>query len=158
MAAAASPRRAACSARKLASSHRRAAAAGVTPRFVPGDVTRLRDLGVGDGSTLLLDFGCFHTLPADLRDACVASVSAVAAPGATFLLYGFARPPRLAPLRAGLTPQEVRQRFGGAGWALDCAELVPADAIEVAGARVDRAFELWCYRLRRLPPVPAAGA
>ena len=137
--------------RALALARRRAAAAGVAPRFVLGDVTRLRELGVGRDCTLLLDFGCFHTLPADLRDAYVASVSGVAAPGATFLLYGFARPPRLAPLPAGLTPEEVRRRFVGLRWALDGAEPVPADAIEVAGRRVDRSFALWCYRLRRLP-------
>ena len=126
-------------------------------RFVRGDVTRLQELGIGGGYTLLLDFGCFHTLPADQRAAYVASVSAVAAPGATFLLYGFARPPRLAPMAAGLTLEEVRRRFAAAGWTLDVAEPVPADALRVAGARVDRSFALWCYRLRRLPP-PAAGA
>jgi hypothetical protein len=137
--------------RALALARRRAATAGVAPRFVLGDVTRLRELGVGRGYTLLLDFGCFHTLPADQRDAYVASVSGVAAPGATFLLYGFARPPRLAPMAAGLTREEVRQRFVGPRWTLDGAEQLPADAIDVAGRRVDRAFALWCYRLRRPP-------
>ena len=137
--------------RALALARRRAAAARVAVRFVRGDVTRLQELGIGGGYTLLLDFGCFHTLPADQRAAYVASVSAVAAPGATFLLYGFARPPRLAPMPAGLTPEEVRRRFGGAGWALAGAELVPADAPDIAGRRVDRSFALWCYRLRRLP-------
>jgi SAM-dependent methyltransferase len=141
--------------RALALARRRAAAAGVAVRFVLGDVTGLRELGVGGGYALLLDFGCFHTLPAARRAAYVASVSAAAAPGATFLLYGFARPPRLAPMAAGLTPEEVRRRFVGPGWALDGAEPVPTDALRVAGARVDRSFALWCYRLRRRP---AAGA
>ena len=72
----------------------------MAPRFVEGDVTRLRDFGVGDGYTLLLDAGCFHTLPADLRPAYVDSVSEAAAPGSTLLLYGFVRPPRIAPMRA----------------------------------------------------------
>src|SRR5438105_6425695 len=45
----------------LAMARRKAAAAGVSPRFVEGDVTRLRDLEIGDGYDLLLDFGCFHT-------------------------------------------------------------------------------------------------
>jgi hypothetical protein len=98
-----------------------------------------------------LDFGCFHTLPEAQREAYVAGVSEVAAPGAALLLYGFARPPRLAPMPAGLTPEEVRRRFAGAGWALEGAGPVPTDAIEVAGTRVDRAFVLWCYRLRCLP-------
>jgi SAM-dependent methyltransferase len=143
--------------RALALARRRAAAAGVTPRFVSGDVTRLRDLGVGGRYALLLDFGCFHTLPADQRDAYVAGVSGVAAPGATLLLYGFARPPRLAPMPAGLPPEEVRRRFAGAGWALERAERVPAGTVGIAGARVDRSLALWCYRLRRLP-ARAAGA
>jgi hypothetical protein len=75
-------------------------AASISPRFVEGDLTRLRDLGFGDGYTLLLDFGCFHTLPQDRRDAYVQSASEVAAPGNMLLLYGFQRPPRLAPMQA----------------------------------------------------------
>ena len=47
----------------LATARQKATAAGVSPRFLKGDVTRLHDLGVGDGYTLVLDFGCFHTLP-----------------------------------------------------------------------------------------------
>ncbi|HYB34510.1 MAG TPA: class I SAM-dependent methyltransferase [Mycobacterium sp.] len=80
----------------LTAARPKATAAGVTPRFVEGDVTRLHDLGVGDGYTLLLDFGCFHTLPEDRRPAYVTSVR-VAAPGATLLLCGFKRPPKAAP-------------------------------------------------------------
>jgi hypothetical protein len=140
----------------LAIARRRASAAGLALHLVRGDVTRLRHLGVGDGFTLLLDFGCFHTLPADRRDAYVAGVSGAAAPGATLLLYGFARPPRLAPMPAGVTPEEVRRRFGDR-WELVGAELLPADATGVAGRRVDRSFALWSYRLRRLPPPPEPG-
>jgi SAM-dependent methyltransferase len=135
----------------LAIARRKAAATGVSPRFVEADVTRLRDFGIGDGYTLLLDFGCFHTIPADRRDAYVESVSEAAAPGSTFLLFGFARPPRLAPMRAGVTIGEVRERFNDDRWELVSAERTSADAIEVAGNRVDESFELWSYRLRRLP-------
>jgi SAM-dependent methyltransferase len=133
----------------LALARRKAAVAGASPRFLQGDVTRLRDFGVGDGYSLLLDFGCFHTLPPDRRDAYVESVSEVAAPGAMFLLFGFRRPPRLAPMQAGLTAEEVRERFEGKRWELLSAEPVSADAIEVAGRRVDASFEAWRYRLRR---------
>jgi SAM-dependent methyltransferase len=135
----------------LAMARRKARAAGVSPRFVKGDVTHLRDVGVGDGYTLLLDFGCFHTIPPDRRDAYVDGVSGVAAPGSTFLLCGFARPPRPAPMRAGLTAEEVRRRFDGARWELVSAEPVSADALSVAGRQVDQRFELWRYLLRRLP-------
>jgi hypothetical protein len=130
----------------------RAAAAGVAARFVQGDVTRLAELGVRGPFTLVLDFGCLHTLPLDRRAAYVDSVSAVAAPGATFLLYGFARPPALAPMRAGLTEAEVRARFAGSDWKIVSAEQVDRDAIVVARARVDRSFELWRYRLVRQSP------
>ena len=124
--------------RALAAARRRAAASGVSVRYVQGDATRLPELGLGTGYALLLDFGCYHTLPDDQRGTYVESVSEVAAAGATLLLYGFGRPPRIAPMRAGITPEGVRQRFADHGW-----ELVGAE-------RVDRQFELWGCRLRRL--------
>lgn len=143
----------------LSIARRRAGEAKVSPRFVEGDATRLRDFGVGDGYTLLVDFGCFHTIPPDLRDAYVASVSEAAAPESTLLLFGFTRPPRLAPMHASISANEVRQRFDGDRWELVSAEPVSADAIEVRGRRVDEQFELWRYRLRRLPPLdPAASS
>jgi hypothetical protein len=112
-------------------------------------VTRLRDFGVGDGYTLLLDFGCFHTLPNDRRAAYVQSVSEVAAPGAMFLLYGFKRPPRLAPMQAGLSAEEVRERFADHRWEILSAGPVSADQIGAVGRRVDETFEVWRYRLRQ---------
>jgi SAM-dependent methyltransferase len=133
----------------LARARRRAASAGAEARFVEGDVTDLESLGVDGGFSLILDFGCLHTLPADQRQAYVRSVSAAAGPGATLLLYGFARPPRLAPMQAGLTEGEVRQRFESAGWDLISAERAVDDPIVVARARADRSFQLWRYILRR---------
>jgi SAM-dependent methyltransferase len=133
----------------LALARRRAKTAGVEASFVEGDVTRLDQLGVDGTFDLILDFGCLHTLPADQRDAYVQTVSAAASPGATLLLYGFARPPRLAPMQAGLTEREVRQRFSSAGWDVVSAARMSDDPIVVARARVDRSFELWRYLLRR---------
>lgn len=100
--------------RALRQARRRAAAAGVDPRLVRGDVTRLTDLGLGDRFDLLLDLGCYHSLlPVTLRDDYAREVTAVAAPGATLLLYGF-RPGQ----RAGheISPEELRRRFRG--WTL----------------------------------------
>jgi len=134
----------------LALARQNASEAGVTPTFVRGDVTRLVDLVPQGSFDLILDFGCLHTLPADLRSAYVGGVSAVAAPGATYLLYGFARPPRLAPMQAGLSEAEVRARFQQAGWQVAAAERVDNDPIVVARSRVDRSFQLWRYRLQRL--------
>jgi hypothetical protein len=111
-------------------------------------VTHVRDLV--DGSfDLLLDFGCFHTLPDDLRPAYVDTVSGVASQGAILLLYGFARPPRLAPMPAGVSLSEMRDRFADR-WEIESAERTTADAIQVARTRADRAFELWRFRMRRL--------
>jgi SAM-dependent methyltransferase len=131
----------------LAAARRNAAGAGVAPRFIQGDVTRLHDHDVGDGYDLVLDFGCFHTLPEDRRTAYVTGVSRVAAPGATFLLFGFRRP--IAPMHAGIAADEVTQRFSGAGWQLVSAARASAKAMHLPRA-ADR-FELWRYQLRRVP-------
>jgi SAM-dependent methyltransferase len=133
----------------LAIARRRAAAAGVSPSFVEGDVTRLQDLGLGDDHTLVLDFGCYHTLPEDRRPAYVASVSSATAPGGTLLLFGFRRPPRAAPMHAGVTLEEVRARFASHGWQVLDAGQAPARAIGVRGQPVDQRFELWRFRLQR---------
>jgi SAM-dependent methyltransferase len=135
----------------LAAARRNATAAGLTPRFIEGDVTRLPELGVGDGYTLLVDFGCFHTLPEDRRAAYVAGVSHAASPGARLLLYGFSRAPKAAPMHAGLTVEEVRQRFRPAGWQLLSAERISAQTLGIVVRRSDARFELWCYHLQRLP-------
>jgi len=134
----------------LAIARRTAASARVGPRFLEGDVSRLPDLDVGDGYSLLVDFGCYHTLPDDRRDAYVAGVSRAAAPGATLLLMGFRRAPKAMPIRAGMTVDEIRQRFGGAGW-----DLVEAEQRSVPDTRAPRRFrdhfEFWSYQLRRSP-------
>ncbi len=131
----------------LTIARRDAAVRGVLANFVHGDVTRLGEVVEGTFD-LLLDFGCFHTLPPDERASYVESVSAVAAPGATFLLYGFARPPRLAPMPAGINRDEVRERFSRK-WEIIKAERTSAAAIQVARTRADLTFELWRFLLQR---------
>jgi SAM-dependent methyltransferase len=131
----------------LATARQRAHFAGVTPQFIEGDVTSLQDLGVGDGYALVLDFGCFHTLPHDRRPAYVTSVSRAAAPGATLLLYGFTRPPKAAPMHAGISTEEVCRRFSRGGWELVNAERASAEALGISVRRADDRFELWCYQL-----------
>lgn len=119
----------------LAIARRHAAGAGGRASFVQGDVMRLGDVVQGSFD-LLLDFGCFHTLPPDQRPAYVDCVSAVAAPGATLMLYSFARPPRLAPLQAGISLDEVRERFCR-DW-----EMVSAEQTSAA-AELRTSMELW---------------
>lgn len=122
--------------RPLRAARRKAAAAGVSPWFIHGDVTRLPELGVGDGYQLLLDLGCYHGLPTDRRDAYAAGVTAAAAAGATLLLFGFA-PGAMRLLPAGVTADELRSRL-------------PAWDLHDATRGTDP-FEAWWYRLERRP-------
>ena len=104
--------------RAIATARKKAAAAGVSPRLMVGDVTRLTELGIGGGYSLLLDLGCFHSIPDAGRDDYVKGASAVALSGATMLLCGFIRREksrRVGP--RGLTQDEVRDRFAN-GWEL----------------------------------------
>lgn len=92
--------------RALAAARRRAAAAGVSPRYVCGDVTRLQELGIGDDFSLVLDFGCFHTLPEDRLGPHVESVSGVAAKG-----WVLVEADRTAPGTLDASGRRVDERF-----------------------------------------------
>ncbi|MGC7101069.1 class I SAM-dependent methyltransferase [Amycolatopsis lurida] len=108
--------------RDLDIAQRKAGEAGVALRFVPGDVTRLEELDIGDGYELLFDGGCLHMIPTHRRDAYAAGVTRVAAPGAVLILVGF------APLRvggAGVSADELRSRLPG--WDLIDAQPVPGE-------------------------------
>ena len=99
---------------------RKAAEAQVSPRLMVGDVTRLTELGIGTDYSLLLDLGCFHSIPDAGRDAYVRGVTALARAGAILLIFGFVRgngrASRIGP--RGLAPAEVAERFAG-GWDVD---------------------------------------
>ena len=104
-------------------------------RLLVGDVTRLRELGVSGPFDLMLDLGCFHSIPELRRDAYVKEVASVAAPGATFLLFAFGE----AGPGGIIAPQsEIRQRFGGD---FEVADVIP-------GAPFRK--QTW-YRLLRRP-------
>ena len=77
-------------------------------RLVHGDVTALREAGVGSGFRLLLDTGTFHGLSDAQREAMGREVSAVAAPDATVILDCFA-PRRRGPLPRGASRAEVER-------------------------------------------------
>ncbi len=74
-----------------------------------GDVTRLRELGVSGPFQLMLDLGCFHSIPELRRDAYVREVAQVAAPGATLLMFAFGEKGPGTPVAP---EDEIRQRFG----------------------------------------------
>jgi SAM-dependent methyltransferase len=102
----------------LRMAERRAAAEGVSVRFVRGDVTRLAELGVGDGFRLLMDGGCYHMVPGPRRDAYAAGVTRAAAPGALLIMVGFRD-----RLGLGMNSDELLARFPG--WELVAADPVP---------------------------------
>lgn len=102
--------------RAIDMARKKAAEAGVSPRFLVGDVTRLNDLGLGRDYDLLFDQGCFHSIPDAGRDAYVRGATESARSGATMLMFCFVRPEkpsRIGP--RGVTANEVRERFTP-GW------------------------------------------
>lgn len=101
--------------RAIAESRRRAARAGVQIDFRHGDVTRLEELNLEPGYSLIFDFGCFHGLNGRGRDAYARGVNAVAARGARLLMMGFTKPS--PPVASAVTESELTSRFGG-DWTL----------------------------------------
>ncbi len=92
----------------------RARSAGSSASFVVGDVAHLRQAGVSGSFDLMLDIGCYHAIPAGLRDGYATEVAAVARPGADFYLAGISDPPAAWRLLGaqGLSAAELRARFG----------------------------------------------
>jgi len=109
--------------RAISAAKRKASAAAVLPRFLVGDVTRFAELGLGSDFDLLLDVGCFHSIPDEGRDAYVSGATSVARPGATLLLFCFVRreaaPSRIGP--RGVAREEVARRFA-TGWEIQDEE------------------------------------
>jgi SAM-dependent methyltransferase len=93
-------------------------------RFLQGDVTRLGDLDLGDGYTLINDSGCYYGLADSQRDAYAAGVTQVAAPEALLLMAGCTKVPGLIP---GISEEDLRRRFSG--WELRTSTLVPMEEI-----------------------------
>ena len=123
--------------RAITMARAKSAAAKVAPRLILGDVTKLDDLKVGDGYSLVFDLGCLHAIPQARRDAYVSGVNSRSLPGADFLIWGFYARLNFAT-NAMLTAEEVEQRFG-ANW-----EIVRA----WGGEEPDRFPGRW-YHLKR---------
>jgi len=126
--------------RAIAMARRKLAAGDVKAGFLVGDVTRLGELGLEPGFDFVFDKGCFHSIPDELRDAYVSSVTPLARPGATMLMFCFVRgdkPSRVGP--RGVDRTEVARRFAS-GW-----EMVS----ETNGPGFGRLGAAW-YRLLRL--------
>ncbi len=109
--------------RALREAERRAEIAGVKVDFRRGDVSRLGDLSLEPGYSLLFDFGCYHGLKAVERARYAEGVTQLAAPGATLLMMAFTR--AVPPVPSGVSESELRERFGPAWeltWARPSAE------------------------------------
>lgn len=106
-------------------------------------MTRLGELGLEPGFTLLFDRGCYHGLSGSERVAYVRGVSALAAPGASMLMMACARNSvRLGP--PGADPGEITTGFAP-GWELASA-VADVDPAPIGPLRdVPRHW----YRLRR---------
>jgi SAM-dependent methyltransferase len=129
--------------RALAQARRRAEEKGVEVRWVAGDVASLPALGLDNGFNLIFDRGCFHDLPAAVRDGYARGVSELAAPGATLLLLAFARRERgIGP--SGASEEEIQRRLGP-GWELVS---VQSDSGPAPPGPMRRVPRIW-YRLRR---------
>jgi SAM-dependent methyltransferase len=126
--------------RAVAMARRKVAASGVKANILPGDVTRLGELGIGSGFGLLFDLGCYHGIPENRRDAYLQSINQVAGPGATYLLFCFIRREgRGGPIGPrGVAQGEVASRFGQ-DWEL----------VEEQGGNPMRGFNAAWYRFRK---------
>jgi len=117
---------------------------GVEMRIVHGDVTRLRESGVGSGYDLVLDTGTFHGLTPAQRLQMGREVTAISAPEATVILDCFASR-RRGPLPRGCTQGDVEAAFPT--WTVTDVAEADTDPDPIARAfRFDEVF----YRLRRL--------
>lgn len=125
----------------IATANARARDAGAQVTFVVGDVTHLREIGVRGPFDLVIDIGCYHGIPAGLRDAYAAEVAAVTRPGADFYLAGVSQPPVAWRLlgAAGVSADDIRRRFGAS---FDLAD-------EQKFGRIGRAPEFVRYHLVR---------
>jgi SAM-dependent methyltransferase len=103
----------------IARARSRAAAAGVHVRCIRADITRPGTPVIGGGYTLLVDFGCYHSIPLGRRDAYAAAVTKAAAPQATLWMWGLGVRPRTG---LGVTVGELRTRFPA--WHLTAASPV----------------------------------
>ena len=61
----------------------------MSARFIVGDVTKLVDIGVGDGYTLINDGGCYYLLSDGQRNAHADNVNRVVVADALLLMSGF---------------------------------------------------------------------
>jgi SAM-dependent methyltransferase len=98
--------------------------APASARFLQGDVSRLGDLDIGEGYSLINDSGCYYGLSDEQRNGYAAGVTRVATPDALLLMAGFTK----LPGRPGFDEDDLRRRF--TDWELRTSAIVPIEEIE----------------------------
>lgn len=96
----------------IRAARRRAQESGVDVKFIEGDVTGLRGVGVGTDFSFILDVECFNHLNDTQRAAVGEEINVVASPDATMLLLVWARA-RRGPLPPGASPEDLTKAFSG---------------------------------------------
>jgi SAM-dependent methyltransferase len=90
----------------------KAATAGVTPRFLCADATRLDNVDAPGPYDLFFDLSCFCAIPPHRRDAYAAGVTHRAATDARLLMFGYGPEAFDDPI-SGVTADELRTRLTG---------------------------------------------
>ncbi|AMB58835.1 class I SAM-dependent methyltransferase [Microterricola viridarii] len=108
-------------------------------RYVIGDVTELEEAGLGRFD-LFVDIGCFQGLGAEQREAMGCSVTALANPGATLLMFAFGWT-RFRSMIEGVSRDEIEDALPG--WEMLAAWPAPTAGL---GWPMDRTSPQW-YRL-----------
>lgn len=128
--------------RAVRAARMRASDAGVKIQVVQGDVTALRDVGVGSGFRLVWDFGTVHGLTDAQRHAVGEGINTLATDDATILMLAWG-PSRRGPLPRGLSPRDIEEAF--ADW-----KITDQEPFDVTGLpRPLRNVDPRIYRLRR---------
>lgn len=110
----------------LRAARQRMLEAGVEARLIQGDMTALRDAGIGSDFRFVLDLGAIHGLSNIQRAAVGREVSAVTGGGTTLLLLAWT-PAHRGPLPRGMSREELLAVFPG--W-----KLIAEDPANVSGA------------------------
>ncbi|HEV2061811.1 MAG TPA: class I SAM-dependent methyltransferase [Solirubrobacteraceae bacterium] len=120
----------------------RAREAGVEVRFLEGDVTALREAGVGSEFRFVWDFGTVHGLTPQQRESVGREVTAVTAPDASIVMLAWS-PGRRGPLPRGMDRADVAATYGG--W-----KVVDEEPFDASGLpKPLRGVDPRAYRLRR---------
>ena len=128
--------------RAIETARRRSEATGLSPRFVVGDVTRLRESGITGPVEFFWDFGVLHGLRPNEWQAVAQEVTAIAAPDASMIVMAWS-PGKRGPLPRGASREQIQSAF--AGWTVAEQGRADPDSLPRQLRKVDPRW----YRLTR---------